>query len=493
MFAMRTSSPGDRWWGRHRLRRALLLSIALASGPVSAAKERAPRQLTPAQAAQHVLTRLAYGPRPRQLNEVARVGWKTWVERQLDPQAVDDTSLRQRIEQRCPSLAMDLTQLQQLDRKDVKATNKRQIKDELRTAVLLRAVYSQRQLQEVIVDFWRNHFNVDVRKVPFLATHYEEHVLRKHAFGKFSDLLLATARHPAMLVYLDNYVSNRRGLNENYARELMELHTLGVDNGYTQDDVVALARVLTGWTCGWRDGEYRFYFNDRAHDPMPVTILDEEFAAGGVSDGERALLLLSQHPNTARFIATKLCRYLVNDNPPDELIDHAAETFRGTDGDLRAVYQAIIFSPQFTSADNYRVKVKTPLEFMVSVLRAVSAQIDSPRVVLRQLELMGQPIYECLEPTGYSDQREAWHDPGVMIYRWNFAIRLVNNRVEGVTGGEQFVEPILDSPVDKRSREVMKLLLPGIKDRQLENLMASTVDPRALTACVLGSPAFQQQ
>jgi uncharacterized protein (DUF1800 family) len=360
-------------------------------------------------------------------------------------------------------------------------------------------VYSERQFQEVIVDFWRNHLNVDINKVPFLATHYEEHVLRRHAFDRFENLLLASARHPAMLVYLDNYVSNRQGLNENYARELMELHTLGVDNGYAQDDVVSLARVLTGWTCGWRRGadgaeDYVFYFNERAHDPAPAAVAGLRLdGSGGVADGEAAIRHIARHHNTAQFITGKLCRYLVNDDPSPELIHRISAVFQQTEGDLREVYRAIILDPEFTSAANFRAKVKTPFEFMVSVLRMTAAEVKSPQRIFKELQLMGQPIYECLEPTGYSDAREAWLDPGVMVYRWNVAIALVSGKLDGVSGGPEFVEPVLQAPPQERPQKVIELLLPGLGDRKFERLLTFTADPRVLTAYALGSPSFQQQ
>jgi uncharacterized protein (DUF1800 family) len=493
---MRTKVP---FW--RRLAGTLALAAALA-GPVQSLAAAPARKLTASEAAQHVLSRLAFGGRPGQFAQVARAGWKSWATAQLDPAAIHDRPLEERLARECPSLSYSLAQLEGLSRgveRQEQREARERIKDELRTAVLLRAVHSERQFQEVIVDFWRNHLNVDVNKVPFLATHYEEHVLRRHAFDKFENLLLASAKHPAMLVYLDNYVSNRQGVNENYARELMELHTLGVDNGYTQGDVEALARVLTGWTCGWQastsgSDDYTFYFSDRAHDASAATIVGLEIGgSGGMSDGEAAIRHIARHENTSRFIAGKLCRYLVSDSPPPELIDRVATVFRQTEGDLREVYRAIIFDPEFTSAANFRAKVKTPFEFLVSVLRTTDADVKSPKRVFKELQLMGQPIYECLEPTGYSDAREAWLDPGVMVYRWNVSIQLVTGKLDGVSGGAEFVEPILQAPAADRPRKVMELLLPGLADRKFERLLSFTNDPRALTAYALGSPAFQQQ
>jgi uncharacterized protein (DUF1800 family) len=464
---------------------------------VSASRAEPPnRPLTRVEAANHALCRLAFGPQPHQLSEVARTGWKDWVERQLHPETIDDAALQARLSRDCPSLGMTPSELQRLAN-DERQTRAR-INDELRNAVLLRAVYSQRQFQEVIVEFWRNHFNVDINKVPGLATHFEEHVLRKHAFGSFADLLMASAKHPAMLIYLDNYVSNRNGVNENYARELMELHTLGVDTGYTQADVEALARVLTGWTCGWQGDdketeEYGFYFRADAHDLLPATVVGMTLGDGGISDGEKAIGHLARHDATARFISTKLCRYLVSDSPPDGLIQRVGEVFQAANGDLREVYRAIIFSPEFARSRSFRAKVKTPFEFTVSVLRATAAQVESPQQLFRELQLMGQPIYECTEPTGYSDLQEAWLDPGVMVYRWNFAIKLVRNEIQGVSCGPDFVQPVVQGLPTERAGKVMELLLPGLRDRGMERSLSLIADPRAMTAYALGSPAFQQQ
>jgi uncharacterized protein (DUF1800 family) len=297
-----------------------------------------------------------------------------------------------------------------------------------------------------------------------------------------------------MLVYLDNYVSSKRGLNENYARELMELHTLGVDNYYTQPDVVALARVLTGWTCGWRGSEYTFFFNPDAHDATPATVVGLELnGKGGQADGEKAIRHLANHEGTARFVCTKLCRYLVNDSPSAGLIDRVADVFRKTGGDLHAVYRAVIFSPEFIDSRNYRAKFKTPFEYTVSALRATAARLDSPERVFRELKLMGQPIYECEEPTGYADQREAWGDPGIMVYRWNFAIELVTDKVKGVAIGTSFAEEVLKSPPASRARKVMDLVLPGVSDTRTLWLSSQTTDARAMVAWALGSPSFQQQ
>lgn len=494
-------APGIRAYPRPA---ALLLAaagLALVASGAWAAKPAA-RRLTELELHNQVLNRLAFGPRPGAQREVGKLGWENWVRQQLAPSSIDDAECEALLRERCPSLALPLAELvKQGEGSDREAVEnaRRTIKNELRESVLLSAVYSRRQFEQVIVEFWRNHFNVDVNKVPFLATHYEGHVLRRHAFGKFDELLLATAQHPAMLVYLDNYISNRRGLNENYAREIMELHTLGVDNFYAQADVVALARTLTGWSCGWTTDasgqrDYAYAFKPADHDPQPVKFLELELAGqDGLADGRQAILHLAHHPGTAKFLSNKLCRYLIDDSPPPELVERVAEVFTRSEGNLQDVYEAIIFSPEFASVDHYRTKFKTPLEFTVSTLRATDAQIGATQQILRDLEAMGQPIYECVEPTGYGDQREAWLDPGVMIYRWNFAIALVTGKIPDARAGDDFMAQMLKPAAANRSRAIMKLLLPGVVDKQTEKLIAFSPDVRAQVAYALGSPAFQQQ
>jgi len=475
--------------------KSTILMVLLISGfEFSSAQAKNYRKLSKLEATSHVLNRMAFGPRTDEVREVIKMSWRKWVEQQLNPQTLDDNRMQQILKKKCPSLKLSMTQLQKLDRKQ-----RRRVKKELTDSVLLRAVYSKRQFKEVMVEFWRDHFNVDVNKVAFLATHYEENVLRSHVFGKFEDLLMATAKHPAMLVYLDNYVSRNHRLNENYARELMELHTLGVDNGYTQKDVIELARVLTGWTCGWRGQgarrEYIHFFNARVHDNKPATVVGLKLnGMGGESDGEKVIRYFANHPKTARFISTKLCRFLVNDEPSENLLNRVTAVFLESGGDLRKVYRAIVFSPEFMDVNNYRAKFKTPLEFMASTLRATDARIASTTRLNRALNLMGQPTYECLEPTGYNDSAEAWLDPGVMIYRWNFALDLVRNKVKGVKIGKKFVKNVLESRSQMdRTRRVIMMVIPGANDPFTKKLVSRASDIRVMVAAALGSPSFQQQ
>ena len=342
---------------------------------------------------------------------------------------------------------------------------------ELSEQKILRAVYSERQLQEVLVDFWFNHFNVDARKgrVRFLLTEYERDRIRPHVLGRFRDLLEATATSPAMLFYLDNWMSadpngppsgtawspfpprvpggfgggfsrpslqhaqgqgNKapRGLNENYGRELMELHTLGVDGGYTQTDVTEVARAFTGWTIAPPRLGGGFRYDSRIHDPGRKIVLGHVInAGGGESDGQQVLDILASHPATARFVATKLTRRFVSDAPQPALVARIADRFRKTGGDLRAVMQTLLTSPEFLVPDVYAVKTKTPFEFLISALRATNTVVDDPMPLVRILQELGMPPYMCQPPTGYMDTADAWVNTGALVARMNVAVRLARN------------------------------------------------------------------
>ncbi|MEO8591681.1 MAG: DUF1800 domain-containing protein [Candidatus Solibacter sp.] len=332
---------------------------------------------------------------------------------------------------------------------DMIAGPQQMVARDLTEGKLLRAVYSDRQLEEVLTDFWFNHFNVYLDKGAdrYLVTPYERDVIRPHVFGKFKDLLAATAKSPAMLFYLDNWQSvgpeaavpgrplrkNARGLNENYGRELLELHTLGVDGGYTQKDVTEAARCFTGWTIlqPQRGGE--FSFNPRTHDSGEKTVLGVTIpAGGGISDGEKVLDLVAHHPSTARFISHKLALRFVADDPPPALVDRMAATFTKTDGDLRAVMQVMFASKEFFSEGAYRAKLKTPLEVVASTVRALNADIAYAASLANQVSQLGQPLYRKVEPTGYSNHSKEWLNAGGLLARMNFALQLAGNKVPGV-------------------------------------------------------------
>ena len=361
---------------------------------------------------------------------------------------------------------------------------------ELQMSRILRAVYSERQLQEVMVDFWTNHFNVFAGKGAdrWLLTSYDRDTIRPHTLGKFYDLLVADAQSPAMLFYLDNFQSvspnaqapqqrlgaargplaqlrqlgnnpqqqpppqQRRGINENYARELMELHTLGVDGGYTQKDVQEVARCFTGWTIfaprgagaaaqavinprladRLRKEAGQFTFNPRAHDDGEKMVLGHKIpAGGGMKDGLMVLDIVAHHPSTAKFIATKLVRRFVADDPPAALVDRVAQTFMKTDGDIREMLRTIFTSLEFNSAKAYRAKVKRPFELAVSAVRTLGADTNGGPQFHQWIARMGQPLYGFQTPNGYSDLAESWVNTGALLERMNFALALVNNRIPG--------------------------------------------------------------
>ena len=316
---------------------------------------------------------------------------------------------------------------------------------------LLRAIYSNRQLQEVLVDFWFNHFNVFLDKGAdhYLVTAYERDAIRPHVLGKFRDLLEATAKSPAMLFYLDNWQSRadtpargrapaRRGLNENYGRELMELHTLGVNGGYTQKDVIEVARCFTGWTIRQPQQGGEFYFDPKRHDRGAKLVLGVKIpAGGGIEDGEKVLDIVARDPSTAHFISKELAMRFVADDPPSSLVDRMAHTFLKTGGDLRAVMKTMIDSKEFWSVGAYRSKMKSPLEMVASAVRAVNGDVDVAFVLNNQVTQMGEPLYRKQEPTGYSNSGREWINSSDLLARMNFAWSLAHNRVPGVRVADQ--------------------------------------------------------
>jgi len=437
--------------GRARL--AVLL-LVLTAGDASAETDRA--------TVVHVLQRLTYGPRPGDVERVEAMGVGAWLERQLDPARIDDTAAERTLAP-LRTLTMSIAALhQEYPRADAQnfaaggssapdqARRPVRIAGELQAARMVRAVRSERQLQEVMVDFWANHFNVFVAKgeLRWYTTAWEHEVIRPHALGRFPELLRASARHPAMLFYLDNWLSaradstrrlapgagRRAGLNENYARELMELHTLGVDGGYTQRDVTEVARAFTGWTIDTPRAEARFVFRPSMHDHGDKTVLGQPLRRGGERDGEDVLDLLARHPATARFLATKLVRRFVADEPPPALVERVAAVYGDTGGDIRAMLRAIVASPEFLAPGAARAKIKKPSELVASAARAVGATVDARGgfALARAAAEIGEGFYEAQAPTGHPDRAEAWVSPGALLARMNFALTLVENRLRGV-------------------------------------------------------------
>ena len=329
--------------------------------------------------------------------------------------------------------------------------NPQMVVTELQRAKLLRAVYSERQLFEVMVDFWENHFNIFANKEDdrYLLTSFDREAIRPFAMGRFRDLLGATAHSPAMLYYLDNWRSSvprpyaakgdkpagvDGGLNENYARELMELHTLGVNGGYTQKDVQEVARCFSGWTILKPGEQGLFLYRPGLHDDGEKLVLGHRILpGGGIADGERVLDLLATHPSTGRFIATKLARRFISDDPPATVVDRAAAVFLKTDGSIRETLRAIVTSPEFFSPSVYRAKMRSPLEYTVAAMRALNAETDADPAVLNLIGRMGQPLFGRVTPDGYADRAEQWLSSGAMVVRFNFASALATNRIRGTT------------------------------------------------------------
>lgn len=327
--------------------------------------------------------------------------------------------------------------------------NPQMVVTELQRAKLLRAVYSERQLFEMMVDFWENHFSIFANKDDdrYLLTGYDRETIRPFAMGRFRDLLGATAHSPAMLFYLDNWRSSvprpyaatkdkpagvDGGINENYARELMELHTLGVDGGYTQKDVQEIARCFTGWTIQKPNEQGLFLYRPGLHDDGEKIVLGHKILPGsGPADGERVLDILATHPATARFIATKLARRFISDDPPPSVIDRAAAVFLKTDGSIRETLRAIVTSPEFFSNTAYRAKMRSPFEYVAAAMRALGAETDGDRPVLDAIGRMGQPVFGRITPDGYADRAGQWLSSGAMIARFNFANALATNRLKG--------------------------------------------------------------
>ena len=374
------------------------------------------------------------------------------------------------------------------------------VNQDLIEAKLLRAIYSDRQLEEVLTDFWYNHFNVFLDKGAdrYMVTTYERDVIRPHVLGHFKDLLLATAQSPAMMFYLDNWQSKangkgRQGLNENYGRELMELHTLGVDGGYTQQDVTEVARCFTGWTIREPRQGGDFEFNEKVHDKGEKHVLGVTISAGGgMGDGLKVLDILSRKPATANFISRSLAIRFVSDNPPDKLVEKMAATFEKTDGDLREVMRAMMHAPEFWDPANFRAKMKSPVEMVASAVRAVNGDVDFAQNLAGQLNQLGEPLYRKLEPTGYSNRGSEWMNSASLLARMNFGIALAQGKIAGVkVDAAQFALAMDPSKIERSilltdaSPAARDAIQTGLDQQQQLGAMAAGL--------TLGSPDFQRR
>ena len=591
---MKFSTRSFYYW--KSLTAALLVAAMLATQAFAAlgdpSKDPKKRRLSEEQQIIHVLNRLGFGARPGDVERVKSMGLANYINQQLNPEKINDTVAENKVKdlsaltmttaelyEKYPQPGQLLRQLQakgmlpgdlktdpkagppnpqpnqpqQLDPQNEKyrkiiqdyyqqngLMQPQRIVAELQASRILRAVYSERQLQEVMVDFWTNHFNVFAGKGAdrWLLPAYDRDTIRPNALGKFSELLIATAQSPAMLFYLDNFQSvspdanrggalrrlmnpqaqqqqPRRGINENYARELMELHTLGVDGGYTQKDVQEVARCFTGWTIfqprgggaavnalmggdGARRNAGTFFFNARVHDDGEKTVLGHKVpAGGGINDGLMVLDILAHHPSTARFIATKLVRHFVSDTPPPTLVDRVAAAFTKSDGDIRETLKAIFFSNEFNSPEAYRAKIKRPFELVVSAIRTLGADTNGGPGTHQWIARMGEPLYGFQTPNGYSDAAENWVNTGALLERMNFGVALAGNRIPGTRVD---LAKLTAQDKSKLIDESLKLVVAGdISPATRETLMkqideANASDTAAkVVGLILGTPEFQRQ
>jgi uncharacterized protein (DUF1800 family) len=449
----------------------------------------------------HAINRLSFGPTPGEIERVESIGVEKYIQEQLNPSTIPASStLDSRLAQ-LSTLNMSTTELGVVygaTRKALPAErpqlelNIRKVAEERNQAKLFRAIESPRQLEEVMTDFWYNHFNVSTHKgiSRVWAGNYEQTAIRPHAFGKFRDLLGATSRHPAMLHYLDNWqnttpnpnpkAKNRGGLNENYARELMELHTLGVKGGYSQKDVTSLAQIFTGWgylPANTKKGTpFTFYFDPNRHDSSPKILLGKPITGNGEQEVEQALDMLAKNPATAKFVSYKIAQRFVSDNPPAALVDRMKTRWLQTDGDIKAVMTTMLNSKEFWAPAAQRSKFKTPLEYVVSAARATGSNIEETKFLNGQLSGFGMPLYGCQTPDGYKNTREAWLNENSTIQRINFASHIANGR--GLSAKPQ---PINSANLDRA-------IGPYLSANTKTTIAASKVGLQS--ALMLGSPDF---
>src|SRR5216683_5694161 len=525
------------------------------------------RELNEEEAILHALNRLGFGPRPSQVEQIEKTGLENWIQTQLHPENIRDPLVDARLAQ-FPALGLSAAGLlDQYPPQDVAAKrmgmkveeyqkhlqdlskqpggmnslpfkDQSEIVSDLMEAKMVRAIYSERQLAEQLSDFWFNHFNIFVYKDldRWYLIPYERDAIRPHVLGKFRDLLEANAKSLAMLVYLDNSSSAdphafdrlklhpvsarpgvklpplgpKRGLNENYGRELMELHTLGVDGGYTQQDVIDVARAFTGWTIVSPRENPAFYFDERLHDPDPKRVLGKKIKSGGIKDAEQVLDLLAKNQHTAHHISLQLAQHFVSDTPPEALVKRMAKTFEKSKGDIRAVMSTMIYSPEFWSRTAFRAKVKTPFELVASTVRVLGADVDQPLQMAQWVARIGEPLYQCLTPNGYSDAAASWVSTGSLLNRMNFAVALTNNKIRGaqVDVNSLVGRDVSGNPKLALERVETVFLAGQVSDTTRSTLDKETSDPQILgatlddpvkqvnlsllTGLVLGSPEFQK-
>lgn len=545
-------SPGviilNMWWSRCFATATVAAAVGCASSRVASPVHQpagtgavssgllSTQPLAPAQAdpvpaaaaladARHLLNRFAFGPRPGEVERVARLGTERWISEQLagpeESPLLEAALVPHRSAFAPPAQLVDDWlgegwEAETRNLRDLKQDAKPQFYahvQHLATAELTRDILSARQLEAVMTDFWANHFNVYAGKglVRVFEGDYLERALRPRALGKFSELLLATARHPAMLIYLDNAQSRRQtgpaakrrgGLNENYARELLELHTLGVAGGYTQHDVREVARILTGWTVvSMSGGNFDYVYNKKWHDRGEKTVLGQTFPAGGQEEeGVRLLELLANHPATAKHLARRLCARFVADQPPESCVTAAARAYTASGGDLKQVVRAIATDASFWAPQTRRNKLKTPLELVVSAARALEARPTGSIELSSMLDALGAPLLQERVPTGYPDSAPEWTSSGGMLARMTFASQLGTDKVAGleVPWNETLpIEPDAKLLVERLGARLLGVAPDSATLGIVLEEIAGLSDPKqqraAVVALLIGSPEFQRQ
>ncbi len=490
---------------RDFLKLSSLIAASTAIASCAPASQRITRALAPLEnvawpalsAADFVaLSRLTFGPRPEERTRLGEIGLANWIEEQLAPESISDNAVSIRL-RNIASLKMSASDLFDYSDGLFDNYNRQKVPRELRTATLIRQVYSRRQLHEVLVEFWNDHFNIFTEKGDcfVLKTVDDRDVIRAHALGSFRDLVWASAHSPAMLVYLDNQANTAGAPNENYARELMELHTLGVDAGYTQNDVMELARCLTGWSVKnnfWR-GEFKF--DAKTHDTGIKNILGLEIKNAGQADAETVIQRLVEHPAAAHFICAKLARRFLSDEVAGELIQKATQTFEQTHGDLRAVLRVILLDGLSLAGQKY----KRPVNFVASSLRLLNAETDGERPVQDYLLQMGQTYFNWPTPDGYPDRAEPWQ--GNLMPRWQFAYALVTNEMKGTKVDLIKLAAAMGATSLTESVDNISALLLGtrLEESARDELIQSLRNEGAtdedvlpvFSAGILSSPAFQ--
>lgn len=440
------------------------------------------------------LNRITFGPRVEERARFTEIGLHAFIEEQLDFESIDDLACNLQLSN-FKTLNMDANEIEGVTNQLFDGYDRERPADELRQATLLRQIYSKRQLYELMVEFWSDHFNIFIEKEPlfYLKTVDDREVIRKHALGNFRDLVWASAHSPAMLVYLDNHVNEKSHPNENYARELMELHTLGVDGGYTQNDVMELARCLTGWTVKEHFWLGEFTFNEDLHDEGVKNVLGMAIQPNGQSEAEQVIEHLVTHPSTARFIATKLTRRFIADDPPQENVEKAAQTFLNTNGDIKSVLRVILLDGLALAEPKY----KRPANFIASALRLTNTETDG--ALHDYLLRMGQPYFNLPTPDGYPDVSAPWQSN--LMPRWQFAFELMRGEIAGTKNNLSRLLDVASTGILEDDVDALTSLLLGApleriaRDELIDSVYSTGATPEEtlliLAAGIIASPAFQ--